>query len=192
MVFLKLFLVFSKIGIFNFGGGYAMISLIQNEVVVKNQWMTNKEFTDIVAISQMTPGPIGINAATYTGYTAVMNDPAGYSTWMGVLGAVLASLSVLWLPFTLLILLSSYLIKHHDSKWLNDIFTTLRPTIVGVILAAALLLMTKDNFGSISETPYVFWCSVIIFLFSFVGTRLFKINPILMIVLCGVAGLLLY
>ena len=74
MIFLKLFLVFTKIGIFNFGGGYAMLSLIQNEVVEKNAWLTNSEFTDIVAISQSTPGPIGINCATYTGYTAVINE----------------------------------------------------------------------------------------------------------------------
>ena len=73
MIFLKLFIVFTKIGIFNFGGGYAMLSLIQDEVVNKNHWLTVSEFTDIVAISQSTPGPIGINAATYTGYTAVVN-----------------------------------------------------------------------------------------------------------------------
>lgn len=69
MIFLQLFYVFSKIGIFNFGGGYAMLSLIQDEVVNKHHWMTINEFTDIVAVSQSTPGPIGINAATYTGYT---------------------------------------------------------------------------------------------------------------------------
>ena len=73
MIFLKIFLIFTKIGTFNFGGGYAMLSLIHNEVVVKNHWMTNAEFTDIVAISQSTPGPIGINAATYAGYTSVLH-----------------------------------------------------------------------------------------------------------------------
>ena len=70
MLFLKLFLIFTKIGTFNFGGGYAMLSLIHNETVMKNHWLTNAEFTDIVAISQSTPGPIGINCATYVGYTA--------------------------------------------------------------------------------------------------------------------------
>ena len=79
MIFLQLFYIFSKIGIFNFGGGYAMLSLIQNDTVVKNHWLTNAEFTDIVAISQSTPGPIGINAATYVGYTAVLH--AGYPHW---------------------------------------------------------------------------------------------------------------
>ena len=101
MLFLKLFYVFSKIGIFNFGGGYAMLSLIYSETVVKNHWLTNAEFTDIVAISQSTPGPIGINAATYVGYTSVVN--AGYPVWAAVLGSVLASLSIMWLSFILMI-----------------------------------------------------------------------------------------
>ena len=73
MIILKLFLVFLKIGIFAFGGGYGALSLIQHEVVEKNNWMSPSEFTDIVAISQMTPGPVGINCATYTGYTATLN-----------------------------------------------------------------------------------------------------------------------
>lgn len=192
MVFLKLFLVFTKIGIFNFGGGYAMLSLIQSEVVIKHNWMTMSEFTDIVAVSQMTPGPIGINAATYVGYTAVMNDPAGYPTWMGILGAIIASLSVVWLPFLLMVGISHYMFKHKNAQWIKDVFSALRPAIVGLIAAAALLLMTKDNFGSITDSTYVFWCSIILFCFAFVGTRLFKVNPILMIVLCGLAGLIIY
>ena len=92
MIFWKLFYTFCKIGIFNFGGGYAMIALIQNEVVEKNGWMTMAEFTDIVATSQITPGPIGINVATYAGYTSVVN--AGYDPIWGVAGAFLASFSV--------------------------------------------------------------------------------------------------
>ncbi len=78
MLFLKLFLIFTKIGTFNFGGGYAMLSLIHNETVVKNHWLTNAEFTDIVAISQSTPGPIGINCATYVGYTACLHARLSY------------------------------------------------------------------------------------------------------------------
>ena len=101
MIFLQLFYIFSKIGIFNFGGGYAMLSLIQNETVVKNHWLTNAEFTDIVAISQSTPGPIGINAATYVGYTAVLH--AGYPHWAAICGAVLASIAIMWLSFILMI-----------------------------------------------------------------------------------------
>ncbi len=190
MIFLKIFLIFTKIGTFNFGGGYAMLSLIHNEVVVKNQWMTNAEFTDIVAISQSTPGPIGINAATYAGYTSVLH--AGYPEWAAVLGSVLASLSIIWLPFIIMILISRYLITHKDSKIVKDVFGGLRPAIVGLIAAAAVLLMTKDNFGSLTEDPVYFWISIAIFAFSFVMTRYKKANPILIMLLCGVLGLIIY
>ena len=112
MLFLKLFIIFTKIGTFNFGGGYAMLSLIHNETVVKNQWLSNAEFTDIVAISQSTPGPIGINCATYVGYTSTLH--AGYPEWAAILGAILASLSIMWLPFVIMILISHYLMTHKD------------------------------------------------------------------------------
>ena len=92
MIFWQLFYTFCKIGIFNFGGGYAMIALIQNEVVENHAWMTAQEFTDIVAVSQMTPGPLGINVATYAGYTSVIN--AGYGAGWAVLGSFLASFAV--------------------------------------------------------------------------------------------------
>ena len=190
MIFLELFYVFSKIGIFNFGGGYAMLSLIQDEVVNKHHWMSINEFTDIVAISQSTPGPIGINCATYTGYTAVIH--AGYPTWAAILGAVLASLSVIWLPFILMVTISRYLIRHHDSKNVTSVFAALRPVIVGLIGAAAIMLMSKENFGDPSESPFVFVVSIVIFLMAFVGTRLYKVHPIIMILLCGLAGLLIY
>lgn len=198
MILLKLFIVFTKIGIFNFGGGYAMLSLIQNEVVTKNHWLTISEFTDIVAISQSTPGPIGINAATYTGYTAVMNDAAFASLpgWqlqaLAVFGAVLASLSIMWLPFILMISISKFLLKHKDSKGVKSVFGALRPAIVGLIASASIMLMSKENFGSPTESTFVFIVSIAIFLFTFFGTRLFKIHPILMIALCGLMGLIIY
>ena len=190
MIFLQLFYVFSKIGIFNFGGGYAMLSLIQDEVVNKHHWMTINEFTDIVAVSQSTPGPIGINAATYTGYTSVIH--AGYPAWAAVLGAILASLSVIWLPFILMICISKYLLKHSKSPDVNNIFGALRPIIVGLIGSAALMLMSKENFNDPTESPFAFTVSIIIFLLSFIGVRLYKLSPILIIVMCGTAGLLIY
>ena len=139
MIFLKLFIIFTKIGTFNFGGGYAMLSLIHNEVVVKNAWLTNSEFTDIVAISQSTPGPIGINAATYAGYVAVLNQ--GYPQWLAVAGSVIASLSIIWLPFIIMILISRYLLTHKDSPVVKSVFSGLRPAIIGLIAAAALRLV---------------------------------------------------
>lgn len=190
MIFLELFYVFSKIGIFNFGGGYAMLSLIQDEVVNKHRWMTINEFTDIVAISQSTPGPIGINCATYAGYTSVVH--AGYPVWAAGLGAVLASLSVIWLPFILMVFVSKFLLKHQNSKIVKDVFGTLRIVIVGLLMAAVIMLMSKENFGNPSESPFAFALSVAIFLLAFVGTRLYKIHPIAMLLLCGLAGLLIY
>ena len=190
MIFLKIFIIFTKIGTFNFGGGYAMLSLIHNEVVVKNQWMTNAEFTDIVAISQSTPGPIGINAATYAGYTSVLH--AGYPQWAAVLGSILASLSIIWLPFLIMIAISRYLLTHKDSKIVKNVFSGLRPAIVGLIAAAAVLLMTKDNFGSPTEEPLYFGISLAIFAASFLLTRYKKANPILIMLICGILGLFIY
>lgn len=191
MIFLKLFLIFTKIGTFNFGGGYAMLSLIHNEVVVKNQWLTNAEFTDIVAISQSTPGPIGINAATYVGYTSVLHE--GYPVWAAVLGAVLASLSIMWLPFIIMIAISRYLLTHKDSKVVGDVFSGLRPAIIGLIGAAAVLLLSRENFGDPASDPL--WqvaLNVGIFMAAFALTKWRKTNPILVLVAAGLIGLFIY
>ncbi len=190
MIFLKLFLIFSKIGIFNFGGGYAMISLIQNEVVTKEHWMTPQEFTDMIAVSQMTPGPIGINAATYAGFTAVQN--AGYSYEWCIVGSVLASLAVVWLPFTLMLMISHYLIKNKESYVVKSIFGGLRPAIVGLIAAAALVLMTEENFGNPKTDLYQFVVSVVLFAAAFVATRFFKTNILLVLAAGALAGIICY
>lgn len=190
MIFLKLFLIFSKIGIFNFGGGYAMISLIQNEVVTKEHWMTSQEFTDMIAVSQMTPGPIGINAATYAGFTAVQN--AGYSYEWCIVGSVLASLSVVWLPFTLMLMISHYLIKNKESYVVKSIFGGLRPAIVGLIVAAALVLMTEENFGNPKTDLYQFVVSVVLFAAAFVATRFFKTNILIVLAAGALAGIICY
>ena len=190
MLFLKLFIIFTKIGTFNFGGGYAMLSLIHNETVVKNHWLTNAEFTDIVAISQSTPGPIGINCATYVGYTSVLH--AGYPQWAACLGSLLASLSIMWLPFIIMLLISHYLITHKNSKIVQDIFSGLRPAIIGLIAAAAVLLMNKENFGSPTEDPTLFGISVALFAFAFYFTKCKKTNPILIMLICGIIGLIIF
>ena len=190
MIFWKLFYTFCKIGIFNFGGGYAMIALIQNEVVEKQAWLTTQEFTDVVAISQMTPGPIGINVATYAGYTAVVN--AGYATWAGVLGAFLSSFAVILLPFILMLIVSRYLLKHKDDPNVASVLSVIRLAVVGLIAAAALLLATPENFGSFATSRYQFVVSVVIFLGVFWLSYKYKFSPILLILICGVAGFFLY
>ena len=187
---IQLFATFFVIGTFTFGGGYAMLSLIQGQVVTGHQWITQSTFTDIVAISQMTPGPIGINCATYVGYTACLH--AGYPTWAAWAGSFLASLSIMWLPFIIMILISRYLMTHKDSKIVKDIFAGLRPAIIGLIAAAAVLLMNKENFGSPTEDPFAFGASVALFLGAFYFTKAKKANPILLLFICGIIGLFIF
>ena len=190
MIFLKLFLVFSKIGIVNFGGGYAMLSLIQDEVVRKQGWVSSSEFTDMVAVSQMTPGPLGINIATYVGYTSVINE--GYPPLLAILGSLLATLSVLWLPFILMIAISRYLLRHKDSPVVRSIFSGLRPTIVGLVAATALVLMNAENFGAPREALVQFVASVTLFALAFVASYRFKTNPLLLLALAGGFGMIFY
>ena len=113
MILLQLFLSYLKIGFFGFGGGYAMLSLIQNEVVVRHAWMTNAEFSDIVAVSQITPGPIAINSATYVGYSVGMQT--GY-IWCGVLGSVIATFAVCLPSLTLMILVAKFCLRLKDNR----------------------------------------------------------------------------
>ncbi len=190
MIFLQLFYTFFKIGLFGFGGGYAMLSMIQGEVVTNHHWISSSEFTDIVAISQMTPGPIGINSATYVGYTAIVN--AGYSPAIGVLGSIVATLSVVLPSFILMLAISKFFLKYQKHPLVESVFSALRPAVVGLLAAAALLLMTPENFSSPHENLYQFIISILLFLAAFIGTRRYKVSPILMIVLCGVAGAVLY
>lgn len=190
MIFLKLFWVFTQIGIVNFGGGYAMLSLIQAEVVQHEGWLTAGEFTDIVAISQMTPGPIGINAATYVGYSAVVS--AGYPPVLGVVGSLIATLSVLWLPFLLMMLLSYLLLRYKDKPWMRGIFSTLRPTIVGLIASAAILLMTEENFGSPNDPIGQFGVSCLLFGAAFLAVYRYKQNPLLILGCAAGVGVLVY
>ena len=187
MIFLRLFLIFLKIGIFSFGGGLATIALIQNEVVEKQGWLSAQEFTDIVATSQITPGPVGINTATYTGYTAIVN--AGYSEGLGIVGALLASFAVILIPVILMLIVSRLLLKHKDNRVVTDVMSLLRLAIVGLIAAAALLLATPETFGNASPQ---LWISIAIFAVVFIASLKFKASPILMILLSGVAGFLVY
>jgi len=190
MIFLYLFVTFFEIGLFGFGGGYGMLSLIQNETVEHWHWMTASEFTDIVAISQMTPGPIGINSATYCGYTAIKN--AGYGSVMAILGSATATFALILPSLILMILISKMFMKYMNTRPIQSIFTGLRPVVVGLLAAATLLLCTRDNFSTPSENPWQFYISVALFLAVAFGTGYLKINPIRMICYCAVAGLLLF
>ena len=183
MIFLQLFYTFFKIGLFGFGGGYAMISMIQGEVVTRHEWLSSTEFTDIIAISQMTPGPIGINSATYVGYSAVVN--AGYSHAIGVLGSTVATVSVVLPSFILMELISKFFLKYQKHPIIASVFKGLRPGVVGLLAAAALVLMNGENFGTYN---WQILTSILLFGGTFIASYRYKINPILLIVICGFIG----
>lgn len=190
LLYLQLFWTFFKIGLFGFGGGYAMISMIQGSVVTDYHWMTNGQFTDIVAVSQMTPGPIGINSATYVGYTSVVN--AGYDPVWGVVGSLISTFAVVLPSFILMLLISRFLMKFKDHPMVESMFSLLRPAVVGLLAAAALCLMTAENFSSPSLCPWQFWLSVGIFLFTLVAQKVYKMSPIVLICVSAVAGIILF
>ena len=189
MIYLNLFITFFKIGLFGFGGGYGMLSLIQHETVERWQWLSSSDFTDIVAISQMTPGPIGINSATYCGYTACAN--AGFSMPMSILGSATATFALVLPSLILMILISKMFMRfmHHHS--VESVFRGLRPAVVGLLAAATLLLCTRENFSTPTENLWQFCISCFLFVAAFYGVKVMKINPIRMILYCALAGLVL-
>lgn len=174
MIYWQLICVYLKIGVFGFGGGYAMLSLIQFEIVERYHWLTLQQFTDVVAISQMTPGPIGINSATYIGYTVTGN----------IWGAVIATVAVCLPSFLMVLFISYFFVKFKNNKYVNAAMSGLLPMPVALIGAAALLLMNKDNF--------IDYKSILIFVAAFFLTWKYKVHPILMILLAGVMGFILY
>lgn len=189
MIYLKLIWSYLKIGFFGFGGGYAMLALIENEIVTPG-WISEQTFTDIVAISQMTPGPIGINSATYIGYVApMMSSPALNSPFWGILGSIICTLVVVLPSFVLVRYAGHYIMGHRNSVALKGIFSGLRPVVVGLIASAALLLMNKANFGTATAdvVKSVILCASALCLSLFT-----KIHPILLIVAAGVIGLLIF
>lgn len=188
MIYLLLFITFFEIGLFGFGGGYGMLSLIQTEVVIRHHWVSSAEFTNIVAISQMTPGPIGINSATYCGYTAIHN--AGYGETMAILGSCTATFALVLPSVVLMLLISKMLMKYMKTRFVQNIFTGLRPAVVGLLGAATLLLINAENFSTIDH-PWYFFVSIWICLSAFVGTYYVKVNPMKMIGMAAFAGLLL-
>ena len=190
VIYLKLFWAFFKIGLFGFGGGYGMLSLIQNEVVEKQQWISNAEFTDIVAVSQMTPGPIGINSATYVGYKAMEN--ADMTRTQAVCGSLLASFSVMLPSFILMLLISAFFMHYKEHKSVQTVLKWLRPIVVGMLAAAVLLLLNEENLGAFNPDNLQLYVSIGLFILAFIATYFCKIGPIKVILLAGLFGGLFY
>ena len=174
MTYFNLFFVFFKVGLFSFGGGYAILPLMQHEVVdIINKWISFKEFMDIVAVSQITPGPISINLATHVGYRIG-----------GALGSTIATSSVVLPSIIIVSIIVIFLKRFNKLPVVQRIFKSLRVTIVGLILAAGIALFVKENF--IDYKSYIIFTSVLI------GGLVFKIGSITLIILSGVAGAILY
>lgn len=169
---LKLFYTFIKIGLFSFGGGNAILPLIRQEVVSGTHWLKSSEFTDLVAVSQATPGPIAVNGATYVGYKV-----AGWP------GSIAATLGVILPTFIIMIIFTKFYLKLKDHKYIKHMFTILVPTTIG-LMAAAPFLVVEGSFSG--------WKSILICAAAFIAAVKFKADPILLTLLSGLAGLILF
>ena len=179
-ILLILFFVFFKIGLFSFGGGYAILPLIQADVVDLHKWVNVQQFTDIVAISQVTPGPISLNAATYVGY--LIGNKAGF--WDAFIMGTAATLGLILPSVIIMTIFSKFYLKFQDNKYMDNAFAGLKIVVVGLILAAAIMLIDKNNF--------IDWKSVAIFIISVTLVLKWKVNPILLTLIAAIAGIIIY
>lgn len=163
---------FLKIGAFSFGGGYAVVAFIQREVVEGHGWISPEDFVNIVAIAEMTPGPIAVNSSTFVGYKI-----------FGVLGGILCSASTLAIPFILALIVAIYFSKFKDNVYLKNVLSGIRPAVIGLIAASCL---------SVGKISFETWHSVIFFAVALFMVWKCKINPIITLITCGVLGAVLY
>lgn len=183
MIYLDLLIKFFKIGFFTIGGGYAMLPLMQHEIIANN-WITNQEFVDIIAIAEMTPGPIAVNAATFIGYRIG-----------GILGSLVATLAITLPSLLIIFLLSKVLERYKDHGILKSIFAGIRPVVAGLIISAAWFIATSvlkplDSVGSQGQA-FSYW-SIAIAALAFIAVRKFKVDPIKVIIAAGVAGFIVF
>jgi len=181
MTYFQLFLSFLKVGLFSIGGGYAAMPLIQNEVVFTHSWLTLSEFTDLITIAEMTPGPIAVNSATFVGMRIA-----------GISGAVTATMGCIFPSCIIVSILSYVYFRYKNVSALQSILSSLRPTIVALIAAAGLSILRLVAFSE--QTPgfeNISWTGIVLFAAAFVLLRKLKWNPILVMCLCGLANLLL-
>ena len=179
-ILLILFFIFFKIGLFSFGGGYAILPLIQADVVDLHKWVNVQQFTDIVAISQVTPGPISLNAATYVGY--LIGNKVGF--WDAFIMGTVTTIGLILPSVIVMSFFSKFYLKFQDNKYMDNAFAGLKIVVVGLILAAAIMLIDKNNF--------IDWKSVVIFIVSVTLVLKWKVNPILLTVIAAIAGIIIY
>ncbi|MBU1036882.1 chromate transporter [Patescibacteria group bacterium] len=173
MILLKLFAIFFKIGLFTVGGGYAMIPFIQKEAVEINKWLTKKDFLEIVALDAVTPGPIAVNLATFVGYKV-----------SGIPGAIIATIGVVLPSLILVTIIATFFYAFRTNKIIQAILNGLKPAVIALIAAAIFSLLQGKAIFDIK--------GVIIALIVFVGVVVFKIHPMWLVILSGLAGFILY
>lgn len=192
----QLFAVFFYIGIFTFGGGYAIMSLIQSEIVTTRGWISEATFTDIAAISQMTPGPIGLNCSTYTGYEVMRQ--AGASAITASAGSLAASLAIVLPSFLIMLLIGRFYLQAHRQPVFSRVMTALKPAVAGLIGAAAFGLMFNVSWNGLIPDIGVYtenfqdWKSWLLFALAFATSYKFKGVTVKLLLAGAVAGLILY
>jgi len=191
MIYILLFITFVKVGLFSFGGGYAMIPLIQREIEL-NGWLSTAEFVDIISIAEMTPGPIAVNSATFVGYKVA-----------GIFGGLIATAGVATPSFFIIMLVSSVFFKFQKHPLSTALFYGIRPVILGLIVTAALfvaetVLFKKDIsvefFISLACKPLqaINLVGIAIFLLSLLALVKFKLHPVFVIIVAGILGIALF
>lgn len=180
MIYLQLFWSFLQIGLFSVGGGYAAMPLIQAQTVQLHGWLTMNEFTDLVTIAEMTPGPIAVNSATFVGIRIA-----------GLPGALVATLGCIFPSLFIVSLLAFVYYRYKNLSILQSVLASLRPAVVALIASAGLSILLQVAFGG-AEMAVVNanWVGIVLFAASFAALRVLKWNPILVMVLCGVGNLL--
>ncbi|WP_025729273.1 chromate transporter [Atopobacter phocae] len=184
MILWELFLSFLKIGMFSFGGGYAALPLIQNEVIEQHHWLSIQDFTNLITISQMTPGPIAINSATFVGFRI-----AGFQ------GAIVATLGSITPAFFIVLSLAYLYQRYKKLNSLQYLLQGLRPTIVALIGTAGIILIRSSLFANSSLKPLVFtnvnWRMLCLIIMSFIAFTKTKWHPILIMLLTGLLNVLI-
>ena len=180
MIYIQLFLSFVQIGLFSVGGGYAAIPLIQSQVVETHGWLTMNEFTNLITIAEMTPGPIGVNSATFTGLQIA-----------GIPGAIAATFGSIFPSCILVSILALVYCKYKETSAISNILSSLRPAVVALITAAGFsMFQTAVLSGQTLHISSVNIVELLLFIAAFAALRKWKLNPILIMCLCGIGNLL--
>lgn len=177
MIYLQLFLSFLQIGLFSFGGGYAAMPLIQGQVVTLHGWLTMSEFTDLITISQITPGPIAVNSATFVGLKIA-----------GIPGAVVATAGCILPSCIIVTILARLYLKYRNLDLMQGVLKSLRPAVVAMIASAGILILKNAFWGSGESMSLTGteWSMVVIFGICVLLLRKTKMNPVWVMVLAGV------